>query len=336
MKSFSGVNRKQINIFVAIFLILCILALLHFLFSYNFFNTLDYNNNDNWIYYEKDGDKTADTFIVAPCIDVNQDHKTVDLKDEKIHNQMKIAINMQKGIYDEQTNIFSPYYKQWAIPVLYMDHNGDGKEYVDTAYRDVKAAFEYYLSKCDESKPLILAGFSEGAEMTIKLLKDYSQNEKVQKRLAAAYCLGWCIEENELNDFGSVKMASKEDDTHVIISFTAENEEMKHSPFISENQHAISINPVNWKTDSTPAYKEQNKGSRFFASDGTSKNEEVLYSKVYIDPVRGALKISGIDSSKYKTNLFKEGVFHLFDYQFFYYDLKDNVKTRLNSFIANN
>lgn len=126
-----------------------------------------------------------------------------------------------------------------------MDPNAEGKEFVDTAYNDVKASFDYYLSKCDDNKPLILAGFSEGAQMIIKLLKDYSQNERVQNRLAAAYCLGWCIEESDLKDFGSMQMATKEDDTHVIVSFSTENEELESTPFISEHQHALSINPVN-------------------------------------------------------------------------------------------
>lgn len=95
-----------------VILFLCTAAFI----SANFFskasNALDYSNNDNWIYFENDGSKPADTFIVAPCIDVDPDHRTADLNDEKLHNQMKIALDMQKGIYDTQTNIFSPYYKQ--------------------------------------------------------------------------------------------------------------------------------------------------------------------------------------------------------------------------------
>ena len=334
MENMKKNNKKWIWILAIIILFLCVVAFVSAIFLNKASNVLDYNNNENWIYFENDGAKPADTFIVAPCIDVDPDHRTADLNNEKLHKQMKIALDMQKGIYDTQTNIFSPYYKQWALPVLYMDPNGEGKEFVDTAYDDVKASFDFYLSKCDDSKPLILAGFSEGAQMIIKLLKDYSHNEKVQNRLAAAYCLGWCIEESDLKDFGSMKMATKEDDTHVIVSFSTENEDLESTPFISKNQHALSINPVNWKTDSTPAYNYENLGALFFDSDGNPRTEDVYHEYVYIDPVRGSLKAVGLDSSKYMTNLFEEGVFHLFDYQFFYYDLKHNVSKRLNAFMS--
>ena len=41
------------------------------------------------------------------------------------------------------------------------------------AYRDISAAFRWYLDNMNEGRGLILAGFSQGAEMCLELLKEY-------------------------------------------------------------------------------------------------------------------------------------------------------------------
>ena len=51
----------------------------------------------------------------------------------------------------------------------------------------------------------------------------------------------------------------------------------------------------------------------------------------YIDPLRGTLKCPDIRPEDYASPLFEDGVYHLYDYQFFYRNLQENVAVRLRA-----
>ena len=56
----------------------------------------------------------------------------------------------------------------------------------------------------------------------------------------------------------------------------------------------------------------------------------------YIDPVRGALKVTDVTPEQYPAGLdiFEDGIYHLYDYQFFYRNLQQNVADRLEAYLA--
>lgn len=54
----------------------------------------------------------------------------------------------------------------------------------------------------------------------------------------------------------------------------------------------------------------------------------------YIDETRGALKVIDVTEEDYPAGLsiLDEGVYHLYDYQFFYRNLQDNVAVRVDEY----
>lgn len=54
----------------------------------------------------------------------------------------------------------------------------------------------------------------------------------------------------------------------------------------------------------------------------------------YIDGERGALKVPDVSPEDYPPGLsiFSEGIYHLYDYQFFYRNLEENVGVRLEAY----
>ena len=56
----------------------------------------------------------------------------------------------------------------------------------------------------------------------------------------------------------------------------------------------------------------------------------------YIDPERGSLKVTDVTPEEYPPQLsvFTDGVYHLYDYQFFYRNLQENVAVRVDSYLA--
>lgn len=74
-----------------------------------------------------------------------------------------------------------------------------------------------------------------------------------------------------------------------------------------------------------------NLGACFTDYDGKIKTEIPQLTGAYIDDKRGALKVTDINSEDYPGELFDDGIYHLYDYQFFYRNLEKNVQTRINN-----
>lgn len=88
------------------------------------------------------------------------------------------------------------------------------------------------------------------------------------------------------------------------------------------------------KTDSTLADKNLNLGACFTDYDGNITKEINNLTGAYIDDVRGALKVTDVTAEEYPAGLdiFEDGIYHLYDYQFFYRNLQNNVQVRLNAY----
>ena len=96
---------------------------------------------------------------------------------------------------------------------------------------------------------------------------------------------------------------------------------------------AYAINPLNWQTDSTVAGKELNMGACF--ADYTGAVTEIPgFTGCYIDPDRGSLKVTDVSAEDYPPVLamFSEGEYHIYDYQFFFRNLQENVSVRVSAF----
>lgn len=291
-----------------------------------------YSDNENWAYLETDvQEKDADVFFICPTV-YGGDENTfnMSLEDQKTKESFLGAINMEKGIYDEECRFFAPYYRQAALNVYEMEI-ADREPYMEIAYEDVKEAFEYYMEHYNNGNPIVLAGFSQGADLSIRLLKDCFADEDVNKLLVACYAIGWSITEEEIQEYSHLKFAEGETDTGVIISFNSEAENITDSLMIPEGTKTLAINPLNWKTDGTVADKSQNDGACFTDYSGNIVTEIPQLTGAYIDDVRGALKVTDVTAADYPVVLyiFEDGIYHLYDYQFFYRNLQENVAVRV-------
>ena len=159
-----------------------------------------------------------------------------------------------------------------------------------------------------------------------------------RSQLVACYAIGWRVTEQELEEYPRLKFASGESDTGVIIAFNSEAEDIDDSLIIPKGTKTLAINPLNWTTDGTPADKSLNLGACFTDYDGNIKNEIPALTGAYIDDSRGALKVPDVSPADYPAGLdiFTDGIYHLYDYQFFYRNLEKNVQTRLQTYLENN
>ena len=290
----------------------------------------DYSIGNNWAYYAIGNDKDVDLFLICPCVDM-KDEYNMSLDDEETKESFLGALNMERGIYEGNTRMFSPYYRQAAMKVYSLE---DSEPYLEIAYEDVSAAFSYYLKNENKGRPIILAGFSEGADMCYRILKEYFGDEDLCSQLVAVYAIGWPLTEEMTTEYSQIRAAQSADDVGVIISFECEAPEVTETFIVPADMKALSINPLNWKTDSTPADKSENTGACFTNYSGEIKSEIAGLCGCYIDEERGTLKVTDISPEDYKPiiSILPEGSYHIYDYEFFFRNLQQNVSDRIESY----
>lgn len=250
---------------------------------------------------------------------------------KKPRNPLSVR-SIWKRVYDDNARFFALYYHKAALSAYYADEE-QAKPVFDAAYEDVKDAFAYYMEAYNGGRPLILAGFSQGAQLCIRLMEEFSGDENFNKVLVACYAVGWRFTEEEQALYPDVHFAQGENDTGVLIAFNSEDVKINDSLMITRGTKTMAINPLNWKTDGTPADKSLNLGACFTDYEGKIKKEIPQLTGAYIDKERGALKVTDINPKDYPGVLFEDGIYHLYDYQFFYRNLEKNVQNRIKSFI---
>ena len=77
------------------------------------------------------------------------------------------------------------------------------------------------------------------------------------------------------------------DENPIIVFYNSQAPGAKGSPVILSG--AFCINPLNWKTDGTPAAASSNLGAVFFKADGRVDKVVLHYSGATIDIATGAL-----------------------------------------------
>lgn len=119
--------------------------------------TVDYSKAENWAYFSEGEDKPADLFLICPTVDTN-DELAMSLDDEETKAKFIGALNMERGIYEADTRMYAPYYRQAAMKVYSMTPE-EREPYLEHAYEDVSESFKYYLENENSGRPIVLAGF---------------------------------------------------------------------------------------------------------------------------------------------------------------------------------
>ena len=294
---------------------------------------LDYAAPQNWAYYGLGEDKPVDVFLICPTVDIESETNSPEIND-KLKESFVYALDMEKGIYEETGRLFSPYYRQMSINAYRLPEEEFGQA-ESIAYRDISDAFRWYLDNENDGRGLILAGFSQGSEMCLKLLEEYfgtgsAEAEALREQLITVYAIGWRVTEEMTEQYPQIVPASGGDDIGTVVAFDCEDGTLTGTIVIPEGVRTMSINPLNWKTDDTPADKILNKG----AVMGTGAEPVPGLCGAYIGR-RGELVVTDIEKEDYPPGLdiFPEGAYHVYDYLFFFTNLKENLAVRAQAWM---
>ena len=217
----------------------------------------DYADASMWI--TEDGDAQgagADIFYVVstweedwttddgrPChyADVyNPEHRR-HMADKEIR---KVAAYMSPG-----NRFYAPYYRHTTMEAFLSLSDDTIYSRTRLAMDDVCKAFDHFQAQRDPSRPLVIAGFSQGGLAVVELLKHI--DDATYSQLAAAYVLGYKVTTEDTLQTRHIKAAQGETDTGVTICYNTVKDVKYINPVVAAT--CMGINPVNWRTDATPA-----------------------------------------------------------------------------------
>ena len=300
----------------------------------------DYTMTLSWLSKPAIIDKDVDVFYVYPTIYVDENPKNRNIYNSSLRRNAKGLLTAQAGVYSPYANLFAPFYRQQSAFSQSMEPNNNEKDaYADPifliGYSDVERAFDYYLEHLNKDRPFILAGHSQGSMVVLNLLRNRFNDPELQKRLVAAYAIGYSLTRSDLKKYPGMQLARGETDTGGIITFNTQGINAKGSPVLLAG--AVAINPLNWKSDPTFADRKYNIEAKFF-KDSTGQLIEKIphFAGAYIDTKTGALIATDIQTIKSeKIDILNMGrwpaeVYHRYDYAFWYSNIAGNVKKRID------
>lgn len=297
----------------------------------------DYSLDFSWVSKAQIIDKSVDVFYVYPTIYRGTQPKNMDISDSTLRKNAKGLTISQAGVCTPYANLFAPFYRQQSAALQSMAAgNAETDALHDPVFlvgaKDVERAFDYYIKNLNHDRPFIIAGHSQGTMALIHLMQKRFNDPELQKRLVAAYLIGYTVTKNDLGKYPWMKLAQSATDTGVIITFNTEGLDAGPSPVLLPG--AVAINPLNWKTDGTPANRNANLGAKIFNNMTGEILEEIPhFAAAHIDTKKGVLIATNIKPLQTvdldHMGRWPKGVYHKLDYSFWFNNLKANVKKRI-------
>lgn len=220
-------------------------------------------------------------------------------------------------------NYFSPYYRQCSLQTFMSDSTTQAR--LPVAIDDVKRAFGYYLKHLNGGRPFVLAGYSQGAMIMLELMKE--MDKKTYDKMIAAYAIGITISQDELDACPHIVPARGDGDTGVTICY---NSVQDAGCAMHGFEHSnVVINPVNWRTDATPATLIT-EPSPLIPLEQQSRDTLT----VHIDEASGLLFVDGYTGTDYILPLIgKEGCYHSREIWLYRNQLRDNIARRTANYL---
>jgi len=300
------------------------------------FTATDYSNPENWMVQTTNPTHEVDVFYLYPT-SVPQGCLTIvgQINEKMKHRAMG---NYLKGAeaFSSFANMYAPYYRQISGTGILMCKNAD--EFTQLIHdneprTDVFAALDYFFEHFNNGRPFVLASHSQGTSMMKTVMSEYmKEHPEYLERMVAAYLVGFNITQKWLDDNG-LKFAEGETDTGVIISWHAEGPGAT-MPSLPVSEGSLSINPLNWKRDTTPASIDENKGSVIVNKETLERQEVDGIADATLDLNRGVIIVTTTDNYIPTNPVFGDKSFHLDEWLFYYQNVKENCRKRIAAYLG--
>ena len=307
-------------------------------------NSIDYAQKTSW-YRLPEITKEIDTFYIYSTMyfTVNEgDPDYAALDNAEVLENIAVEHAIKSSVFEESTNLFIPFYRQASMTLagLTWKKTGSIEEAVSgIPYGDITAALDYYFDNCNEGRPFVIAGHSQGSAILRLVLKRYfKEHPEYYRRMVAAYAIGYSITGDDLKANPHLKFAEGETDTGVIISWHAEGPKNAkvNAPNPAMLPNGIAINPLNWKRDETYAPAGMNLGSIVIDANTGATEIRDIGGDAQVNLSRGSVVTHADAVPNEMVELAGPECFHQDDYAIFYNNIKQNVAKRIAAYQKGN
>lgn len=268
-------------------------------------------------------DSLVDVFFLHPTTyTVSRSGWNADINDGYINAKTDYSsILYQASVFNQHCRVFAPRYRQGHLSAFFLN-NDETRSAFDTAYADIKRAFEFYLEHYNNNRPIIIAGHSQGAMMAERLLKEFFDRKPLLQKLVAAYIVGWPIPQNFFEEIPVCKDSLQ---TNCLCGWRTLKKNYIPGYIKRESTTSLVTNPLSWTTSDERIKASKNNGSilRDF-------NKIVLHTtdaKIH----NGVL---WVHKPKFPGAVFyRSKNYHIGDINLFYMNMRENIEQRIYSYV---
>jgi hypothetical protein len=309
----------------------------------------DYPKKEHWLVRTENPDKAVDMIFLYPssCQDLEADI-ICDIDNQSMLEGARLFYSSEATAFEPVANMYAPFWRQVngaKLTMMSFEEVRD-KEWAEPR-TDVYAALDYYFENLNNGRPFFLAGHSQGSNLCLIVLSEYmKEHPDYYERMIATYCIGYSVTKQYLEENPHIKVAQAADDLGVVVSWNTEGPANKGRNSLVIVPGAIGINPLNWRTDETPAGPELNLGSFFARLTEPGLDELPIKADAVLDLERGSLMVTNPEFEKYAITKIPgfEGVepvfgpvsYHACDYSFFYLNIRENARLRAEEWLKKN
>ena len=313
-------------------------------------NSTDYSKAANWLSLPSPtttaARKKADVFYLSDTTYQKPTPSSPNIgpiDDSAMQQGAKSAFSRTATAFETVADIYAPYNRQ--VDAMYKKSLPIPQQLALEAgipTQDAMGAFDYYIKHYNKGRPFILAGHSQGSNLVENILADYmKKNPKVYKRMVAAYVIGYSITPQYLKANPVLKFAEGPSDTGVIVSYNTE------APVVDgvnpvTMPGGIAINPITWTRGEEIVPAALSLGSLLLDKDGSPQLDQAgnpvripNYADAQVNKARGVVICSTADVNLLSPGnaLLPKGVYHSFDYPFYYFNIRANAENRVAQYL---
>ncbi len=270
-------------------------------------------SDEKWV---DDSLKEVDVFYIYPTIYRNGKTWNEDLSNKRLNRSIdNKPVMYQASVFNASCRVYAPRYRQSKIKAFY--DKVEGPKSLDFAYEDVKRAFQYYLDHYNHGRPVIIASHSQGTRHARQLLKDFFDGTALQKRLVAAYVVGFGFDESM---YKSLRPCNEATQTGCYITWASYKKGFEAPS--SGLYNTVCINPVTWTRDTVAVDASKSMGAILLDFD--KKYEGVCATQIHKEYLWVDARLPIVGGWK---------ILHIADYNLFWYDIRKNVHDRVQAFL---
>ena len=265
----------------------------------------------------------ADVFYIYPTLNTEKKDLRWNVPVTDAIQNVKVidkAVYFQASAFLNAGKLYVPYYRQAHLRSYSQFENG-GKEALNLAYGDVKAAFKIYLEKYNHGRPIIIAAHSQGTTHAIQLLKDFFDGKPLQNQLIAAYLPGIAIKKKE---FEHIKLMTNPRETGGFVSWNTFKKNYYPKKYEEWFKGKEVSNPIDWN-NSTESERLDHKGFLF-------TNDKLYAQALQVYVKDGVLWIS-LPHFPYRLLVLAKKRYHAGDINLFWEDIRENSVLRVKSYL---